>query len=167
MDYYEESELYLEEFLKMPKKVQQLLLMNNIKEKIYPDVFICDFDSPIEQIFITAYDMYCTILNKTRFYLDSQKEIIVNGKKYFADFVFEFDSCINHYNIERPLVIECDGYDFHQKTKEQVIRDNERELALKFAGFDVIRFSGSQIYRNPLKCVDDAYKYIQKLIKED
>lgn len=163
---FESADWYLEMFLKFPKKVQQLLLMSNIENDIFTDIFTdTNIESPIEQIFITAFQLYCKFQNKKEFFLFSQREIEANGKKYIADFVFEADIYVNPYFVVKPLVIECDGYEFHQKTKEQVMKDNEREFNLKMAGYDVIRFSGSQIYRNPLKCAEDTYQYIQSLIK--
>lgn len=56
--------------------------------------------------------------------------------------------------------------EFHQKTKEQVQKDNEREYDLKMAGYEILRFSGTQIFNNPIKCAEDTYNYIIKKIKE-
>lgn len=163
--FYADSEIYLEEFLKMPKKVQQLLLLKGLNE--IPSIFFHEINSPIEQIFITAFETYCKLLNKEEYFLFPQQSITINGKTYIVDFLFEFDQYVNPFKIERPLIIECDGYEFHNANKEQVAKDNERDYALKMAGYDVIRFSGSQIYRNPLKCAEDTYKYIKSLIKEE
>jgi very-short-patch-repair endonuclease len=46
-------------------------------------------------------------------------------------------------------VIECDGHDFHERTKEQAQRDRKRDRRLQAAGHRVFRFTGSEIYRNP------------------
>lgn len=96
----------------------------------------------------------------------SQKEIKANGKKYIVDFYFEEDEYVNKFNTDKKIIIECDGYEFHQKTKEQVQKDNEREYNLKMAGYEILRFSGTQIYNNPFKCAEDTYNYIIKRIGE-
>jgi hypothetical protein len=58
--------------------------------------------------------------------------------------------------IKQPLlIIECDGHDFHEKTKEQAQRDKSRDRALTALGHRVIRFTGSEIFRNAKKCVSD------------
>ena len=62
------------------------------------------------------------------------------------------------------MLVECDGHDFHEKTKEQVEKDNEREYELKMAVYEILRFSGSQIYNNPFKCANDVYDYL--ILKE-
>lgn len=161
-----DSSLYLEEFLKQPKRVQELILVNNVREGIIPTIFYEEINSPIEQIFKTAFDLYIELLEKESIFLFSQMPIKINKKKYIADFYFEKDEYVNKFDTNKKIVIECDGHEFYQKTKEQVKRDNEREYNLKMAGYEVIRFSGSQIYNEPFKCAEDTYNYIMKSIKE-
>lgn len=172
---YENTELFLNLFLESPKKVQQLLLLPLTQEMLYPDFWVdTSIKSPIEQIFITAFSIYCKYTNKEEIYLLSQKEVTCNDKKYFVDFSFEADDYLADLtlgnkikNTNFKLAIECDGYEFHQKTKEQVKQDNEREFDLKMAGYDVLRFSGTQIFNNPIKCAEDTYNFIMKKIKEN
>lgn len=52
------------------------------------------------------------------------------------------------------IAVECDGHDFHEKTKEQASRDKKRDREILKAGFPVVRFSGSDIYRSPADCVE-------------
>lgn len=54
------------------------------------------------------------------------------------------------------LVIECDGHDFHERTKEQAARDRSRDRALQASGYTIMRFTGSELYRDPTKCVREA-----------
>lgn len=157
---------YLEEFLKQPKRVQELLLISNLKNGIIPDVFCYEYKSPIEAIFITAFELYIKFYNKEQILLLPQKEIYIENKKYIVDFEFESDEYVNQFNTDKKIIIECDGHQFHQKTKEQVTKDNEREYNLKMAGYQVLRFSGSQIYNEPFKCAEDTYNFIMKHIEE-
>ncbi len=46
------------------------------------------------------------------------------------------------------VIVECDGVDFHS-TREQMRRDESRQRVLHNTGFQVIRFSGSEIHREP------------------
>lgn len=163
---YKESEMFLQEFLNAPKKAQQLLLLPLIKERFYPTIMCDEIKSPIEQVFITAFDLYVMLENKEPVFLFSQMPIEIGTKKYIADFYFEEDVYVNKFNTDKKIIIECDGHQFHQKTKEQVKHDNEREYDLKMAGYEILRFSGSQIYNEPLKCAEDTYNYIMKSIKE-
>lgn len=51
------------------------------------------------------------------------------------------------------VFIECDGHDFHERTKEQAARDRKRDREIQTAGFPLLRFTGSEIYRDPTACV--------------
>lgn len=51
------------------------------------------------------------------------------------------------------LVIECDGHDFHDRTKEQAARDRRRDREiLEMEGLITIRFTGREIWRDPEDC---------------
>lgn len=172
---YESTELFLEMFLESPKKVQQLLMLPLTQRCFYPEVWNNEaIQSPIEKIFITAFELYCEYFKNEKIFLFSQFEVKCKEKKYIVDFEFHSDDYLEHLllgdkikNNKFKLAIECDGYAFHQKTKEQVQRDNEREFDLKMEGYDVLRFSGTQIYNNPVKCAEDTYNYIMKHIEEE
>ncbi|MDW7673939.1 MAG: DUF559 domain-containing protein [Bacillota bacterium] len=55
------------------------------------------------------------------------------------------------------LDVECDGKDFHSSPAQKK-HDRKRTQVLNRAGWNVIRFSGSQIYRNVHKCVESINK---------
>ena len=44
------------------------------------------------------------------------------------------------------LAVECDGHDFHDRTKERASRDRARDRRLQAAGITVFRFTGSDIH---------------------
>lgn len=54
------------------------------------------------------------------------------------------------------FVIECDGHDFHEKTKEQARSDKSRDRALQSAGWRVLRFTGSEVYADAGRCASEA-----------
>ena len=59
------------------------------------------------------------------------------------------------------IVVECDGHEFHERTKEQASRDRRRDRELQAMGYRVMRFTGSEICRKPFDCareVWDAYE---------
>lgn len=53
------------------------------------------------------------------------------------------------------VAVEIDGHNFHEKTKEQVAKDKARERAIVATGISVLRFSGSEVFRNPAACVHE------------
>lgn len=55
------------------------------------------------------------------------------------------------------LVIECDGHDYHERTKEQARRDKRRDRWFQTHGTTVLRFAGSEIWADPLGCIDQIH----------
>ena len=53
------------------------------------------------------------------------------------------------------IVIECDGYEFHERTKEQAQRDKARDRALIADGIQVIRFTGSEVWQRAGECAEE------------
>lgn len=50
------------------------------------------------------------------------------------------------------MVVECDGFDYHYATQEQIERDHERDRDFMAHGITVIRFTGSEINKSPEDC---------------
>jgi very-short-patch-repair endonuclease len=44
--------------------------------------------------------------------------------------------------------VECDGFEYHDRTREQATRDKRRDRLLQADGLTTIRFSGSEIFNN-------------------
>ena len=60
------------------------------------------------------------------------------------------------------LIVEIDGHESH-KTKEQRYADYKRERFFLHRGYHVMRFTGSEVFVDPLKCVMEADDYIEEL----
>jgi hypothetical protein len=61
------------------------------------------------------------------------------------------------------IAIECDGHDFHDRTKEQATRDKSRDRKLTELGWRVLRFTGSEIHRDSIDCARQVHALITKL----
>jgi very-short-patch-repair endonuclease len=59
----------------------------------------------------------------------------------------------------RKLVVECDGHDYHERTKEQAASDRSRDRQLNASGYDVFRFTGSELWRDPWGCAEQVYQW--------
>lgn len=170
--------LYANIFNDLPMKAKEIYFFA-IDKMIGNRDFVIDFlidppfervdecKSPIEKIFLVAFQIV-SIARKNELQegdegimIFPQFEIESKNKTFYADFIVGIERSKNPIEI----VVECDGHEFHQKNKQQVERDNEREYEIKKAGYEVLRFSGSQIYNNPFKCANDVFDYL--LIKEE
>lgn len=58
------------------------------------------------------------------------------------------------------LIVECDGYAFHDANDEQRHRDKKRDDIFRSAGFDVLRFTGSQIYHDAYGCAERVANHL-------
>ena len=118
--------------------------------------------SPIEKIFMMTFNFVSILRNDELpsdimgVFIFPQLDIETAQHKYYVDFYIVMESLNNSVGV----VVECDGHEFHQKTKEQVTHDNEREYEIKKVGYDILRFSGSQIYNAPFKCANDVFDYL-------
>lgn len=131
--------------------------------------FFCeDCGSPIEHIFRTAYELVLSEQDTPElcaYSLEPQVRVQTPKKTYIADFIVE-TRLFPGVTVEREhasIIVECDGHNFHEKTKEQVAYGNERDLALMEAGYHVIHFSGSQIFNDPIKCATDVINFAKKV----
>ena len=119
--------------------------------------------SPIEQIFFLCWKIYKTqsrIFDFIKIKAISQQDIKIDDRKYIADFCFEYYLANGkETRFESPVIVECDGYDSHS-SKQQRNYDTNRENDLKMAGYSVIRFTGTQLYTEPYKCVIQTAKFI-------
>ncbi len=69
---------------------------------------------------------------------------------------FRIDFAVPHLNI----AIELDGHEYH-KTKEQRTNDAKRERYLQESGWTVIRFTGSEIFKDVEGCVNQTRRIIR------
>lgn len=95
--------------------------------------------SPIEKIAI----LQCMRVRDFVGLMNSRLNVQYPIKNYFADILFTYAP------TKARIVIECDGHDFHEKTKQQVARDKKRDRAFQTDGFTVLRYSGSEIVNDP------------------
>lgn len=58
----------------------------------------------------------------------------------------------------RRVVIEADGHDFHERTRDQAARDRRMDRELQARGWTVLRFTGSEIHREPERCAWEAWR---------
>ena len=98
---------------------------------------------------------------KFKIKLTPQKLVPTESGTYYLDFlVSPNDKRVPNFKI----AIELDGHEFHEKNKKQVAHDKQRERKLIAKGFTVLRFSGSEIFNNPRRCINEVADYIDGLI---
>jgi very-short-patch-repair endonuclease len=74
--------------------------------------------------------------------------------KYRADILVEYTPHTLHEHTSR-IVVECDGAEFHTD-RPAIIRDTRRDRYMIERGYWVMRFSGSEIYKNAKQCAESV-----------
>ena len=124
--------------------------------------------SPIEQQFFMAWLTSYKPIGWWR--LHPQRPYKINGKNYRVDFLAVLSNGHGELNDSKrkvsEVIIECDGHDFHEKTKEQAKRDKARDRVLQSTGKPVLHFTGSEIYNDAEKCVGEVIDLLVKNLKE-
>lgn len=107
--------------------------------------------------------------------LCSQVEIEIKGKKgkilkkYRVDFLIimkDLRRWDEPDKKENMVIIEIDSHLWHGTTPEQFEKEKKRERDLMSAGYKIIRFSGREVYRNPVKCIDEVEQFLGKMNRE-
>lgn len=69
--------------------------------------------------------------------------------------------------FSKQAIIECDGHEFHERTKEQASRDRERDRNLQLQGLPVLRFTGSDIWQDVFRCAEEVLNFLRKKIQAE
>lgn len=91
-------------------------------------------------------------------YLQAQ----VSDPGWRADFYLHWPVilCGEVTHLDR-MIIECDGHDFHERTKGQAARDRSRDRVAQHQGLPIFRFTGSEIWNDPMACADEVIAFIE------
>jgi hypothetical protein len=130
-------------------------------------------ESPIEARL--ACHLAGAIAERTVCRLQAQRELLEG--RYRADFVItnewleegpnpqaiESTQKMMDYRGPIRIVVETDGHDFHEKSKEQASRDRRRDRELQTAGWKVLRFTGSEVWADPRACVAQIHEFVDAL----
>lgn len=147
------------EYNKLPKNVKGFIsdrVLANLNDLL---INLDKCESPIEQLLGIALFEYAPKRLEgitSDYFIFSQEPIKTSEFSYRADFVID---AIRNNDLKR-FVIECDGHDYHEKTKKQAKRDKERDRNMTQLGYTVIRFTGSEIFENPIVCARETFNII-------
>lgn len=135
--------------------------MNQIEKKFYDA-----FSDILERGFVISQDQ------KVEIKKDDEDFYVINLNNDSLEFTFEIqpkvdylagyipDFLITVNNLFSGYCIEIDGHEWHEKTKEQVRADKEKDRAYLKNGFIPVRFAGSEVYHDAKRCVNDLFEII-------
>ena len=155
------SKLFNPEQYTIDERTQEILT-GLIKEKVgYIGMATESCQSPIEKLLLTVL-LWDSVDYREYHRLESlnirrQERVAAEDRNYIVDIFVEAQTENKTYSI----IVECDGHDYHERTKEQAAHDKERDRILTRAGYTVLRYTGSEIYTDPVRCAKDVWKTLE------
>lgn len=132
---------------------------------------LCRFDSPLEMAFYVWWHIMSDVRGMDDcIEMAMQREVTVGAENFRLDFTlrdnnYSWARAGEEFGLAAPqIAVELDGHDFHERTKDQVIRRDMRDRALQSAGWTVCHVSGSLFHRDPAECVWGVYMDASGLI---
>lgn len=123
-----------------------LVALDDFEFFIFTDAFLTDGQNP------PPYFAHRSSISGT---------VIIEYQKRELDWLADFVISVPTYT-DKKIIVECDGHDFHERTKEQAMRDRARDRAAQAAGYHMMRFTGAELFRDPLKCVRETLNALKK-----
>lgn len=82
-------------------------------------------------------------------------------------FVVDFALAFPRHDMPPAIVaVECDGHDFHDRTKQQVARDKARDRFMAERQIPVLRFTGSEIWKDAYACAEQVRQTAENVFDE-
>lgn len=122
-------------------------------------------DSPIERLFLAPL-MFISpkcLHPPTEWPLEPPKEHELKVQHQVGGYRIDFAYIVRPFK-EPPikLAIECDGHDFHS-SRDQRARDARQGNDLLAEGWHLMRFTGSQIHKDPEACAQQVADAVDRL----
>lgn len=124
-------------------------------------------ESPIKALFL---EQFCQ--RAAQYWCIGAREVMPNDTivikpqaafdRYRVDFLISY----HFFGSTLELIVECDGHEFHERTKAQAARDRRRDRDLQRLGIKVFRFTGSELRRDAAGCADEVIGEISRFQTE-
>lgn len=113
-------------------------------------------ESPIESAFLAQF---CAAAVEWGYALGRSPKpwtIAVKPQAWVDRFRVDFIITYDFFGSIIEVAVECDGHDFHERTKQQAARDRARDRALQSVGYDIFRFTGSELNHDARACATEV-----------
>jgi len=158
---------------KMETKVEKLLekrsqdIKEEWKDEINDKLSLCE--SPIEKLFLIEFEYQVKAEPYEEYYWIMPQYKINNYRVDFMIYYHYFSKWMtkkNEYpeqNKSKSLIVELDSYLWHGSNPEQFANEKKRERELQKEGWNIMRFSGREIYRNVEKHVEEVFESFREI----
>ncbi len=137
---------------------------------IWDEVAMGSFEtcgSPIEELFLAALSITvdpmwswgAEPLASCGFWSGLSEPVGVDQQVKICDRRVDFAFFTESKRVQ--VALELDGHDFHERTKQQATKDKSNDRKIQEAGWLVLRFTGSEIWKDPIGCVDEVARIVR------
>jgi very-short-patch-repair endonuclease len=148
----------------------RLSLMSDIRTTLLRTTSTCE--SPIEMVFCFALGISAKMRRLAVVYdfgnvfsgdvdgetvLRIQPQVTLGAAR--VDFLITLQKTVQSEEIKiwrKQVVVECDGAYFHDRLPGQGVRDRKRDRVLVGLGLQVLRFGGSEIWKDSFACASQV-----------
>jgi len=88
-----------------------------------------------------------------------ENDVVVAPQFEVGRYRLDFAIFVRVHGEELKIAVECDGHEFHSRTKEQAKADRARDRMLHRKGWRVFRFTGSEIWSDVAACCDEIGEF--------
>lgn len=131
--------------------------------------------SPVEEMFLAALLSSDRAVNVVLLDPEGNRHFLTDNPDYPERYLVQPQFRVGRYRCDflitmkwneyqTSVVVEIDGHEFHEKTKQQVSKDKARERSIVSSGYRVLRFSGSDVFNNALPCADEVFALLGALM---
>lgn len=154
-----------------PKDKIAAWLRDQFEGEIWCTLSMTVGDSPIENVLFLALsawfhahggELYFRRMGCVKNYDKDDPWLFWDAQFQISSYRVDFIFCTEEQDgkpVGKALVVECDGHEFHERTKAQAAADRARDRALQELGHTIYRFTGSEIYRDPMKCAEQILRW--------
>lgn len=165
--------------------------VSSIVGKLAEESFHCDMymdctsgaiQSPIESLFYIALNFVnktsflCRFSTLQHYTIGHHERLLIFPQhsvgKYKADFVVFYGIVSNEEekNVSydgKWVAVELDGHQFHEMSEPQRRYEKERDRFFQKEGYLVFRYTGSEIFKNPIKSAAEVMAYLVDTDEDD
>jgi very-short-patch-repair endonuclease len=124
--------------------------------RLTPAPALCE--SPVEQLLLDTFVEYGFSYSHTNKSFTHEYDKHISITPQFQVGKYRLDFLVANKKSKVNIDVEVDGFEYHERTKDQASRDKERDRYMQTGGYLVFRYTGSDVHRHPQKCAAEVLK---------
>lgn len=139
------------------------------------EIALSKISSPIERMFWAAFHARTALAGDVFksdtvtfsdgcpsdiYHLETQKQFGRFRVDFYITYTVYGSPWVPDDGLSTSVCVECDGHDYHERTKEQAAKDRARDRYFTLKGIPFMRFTGSEIWKDAFGCVEQVREFL-------